>query len=100
MEYNNQVNFVFDEYFVSVAKYCTDKFGIDNKLPLSNVRFDPSPSTATAIDDINAVSTQIKELCQPRSICSRFAALSCHGDDKLYSESNLISNIREEVSCL
>jgi hypothetical protein len=39
----------------------------------------------------------IVDNCEPRTICSAFAALSGHTDRGLYSHYNMISNIRHQV---
>jgi hypothetical protein len=39
----------------------------------------------------------ILESCEPRAICSLFAALSGHTDRGLYSHHNMVSNIRHQV---
>lgn len=39
----------------------------------------------------------IVEECEPRDICSAFAALSGHTDRRLYSHYSKISNIRHQV---
>lgn len=95
-QYNNQVKFVFDEYFASMHKYCSKKYGPDNKLPLSEIRFENGVSGTNENKD--CVSSKIRSYCQRRSICSTFCSLSSNGDDNLYSERNLINNIRDEVS--
>jgi len=39
----------------------------------------------------------IVESCEPRAICSLFAALSGHTDRGLYSHHTMVSNIRHQV---
>lgn len=87
---------MFDEYFASMYKYCTEKYGPDNKLPLSGIRFE---NGASVVDEsADCVSNKIRGYCRTRSICSTFCSLSSNGDGNLYSERNLINNIRDEVS--
>jgi hypothetical protein len=39
----------------------------------------------------------IVENCEPRTVCSAFAALSGHTDRGLYSHYSMISNLRHQV---
>lgn len=94
-QYNKQVKFVFNEYFASVSRYYTKHFGCDDKLPLSELRFGNGISAIG--DNHDCILNKIRKYCQPRSICSAFCSLSSNGDDNLYSEQNLISNIRNDV---
>lgn len=89
------MNFVFNEYFTSVSKYCTENLGPDNKLPLSKLMFDSGVSAVDSKED--TILNKISNYCQRRTICSAFCSLSSHGDDNLYSEQDLISNIRDDV---
>lgn len=89
------MKFVFDEYFASVSRHCTQYFGLDNKLPLSELRFENDISSVGDNNDL--ILNEIRKYCKPRSICSAFCSLSSHGDDNLYSEQNLINNIRNDV---
>lgn len=79
-----------------MSKYCTENLGPDNKLPLSQLRFDAG--IVTELNNKNCILNKIGNYCKTRSICSSFCSLSSHGDDNLYSELNLISNVRDDVS--
>lgn len=80
-------------------KYCTENYGPDNKLPLSQLRFENGLSDINKNSD-GSIFNRIKSYCQTRSICSTFSSLSSHGDNNLYSETNLINNIRDEVNII
>lgn len=86
---------IFDEYFANVAKFCEEKYGEECFLPLSEVKFEGSDLEI----DANSITGRIQTLCPPRLICSTFASMSGHGDDNLYSEDAMFSNIRHEVCC-
>lgn len=87
--------FVFDEYFASISRSTTNKLGPDNKLPLSGLRFEEGISSTSA--GAESISSKIRNYCRPRSICSAFCSLSSHGDNNLYSEQDIVNNIRDDV---
>ncbi|XP_067006515.2 probable ATP-dependent RNA helicase DDX60 isoform X2 [Anabrus simplex] len=96
VQYNEEVEFMYDHYFRCVAGHVANKFGSDDTLPLSGVRFGPSESVVLQPQASTLEAAIIAENV-PRSICSQFAALSGHTDRSLYSRTNVISNIRHQV---
>lgn len=78
-----------------MCSYCNETLGDDNTLPLSGLKIENGVTFAN--NEEKSILNKIKQHCQTRMICSTFCSLSSHGDDKLYSERNLINNIRNEV---
>ncbi|XP_067006514.2 probable ATP-dependent RNA helicase DDX60 [Anabrus simplex] len=92
--YNEEVKFMYDHYFRCVANHIANKFGDDDTLPLSGVRFGPAEPVVLQPQGVEAA---IFAENIPRTICSQFAALSGHSDTRLYSTTNVISTIRHQV---
>ncbi|KAJ9590501.1 hypothetical protein L9F63_016452, partial [Diploptera punctata] len=96
-DYNDQVLYIFGNYFKSVADHCFKSMGEDNILPLSKTKFEPSTPFKLHTEgcDVRTLEQQISEDCEQRRICSSFAALSGHTDEQLYSH-RTSSNIRHD----
>lgn len=94
--FNSRVNQTFDLYLKSVATYCNETYGEDNVLPLSRVHFLTKAEYVLPHQD-NCIEKLLYERSQKSEICSSFAALSGHTDEKLYDSKELINNIRQEV---
>ncbi|KAJ9596453.1 hypothetical protein L9F63_012537 [Diploptera punctata] len=97
-DYNEQVLYIFDNYFKSVADHCFKSMGEDNVLPMSKTKFEPKTpfNLQTEGCDTKTLEQQISENSEQRTICSSFAALSGQTDEQLYSH-RTASNIRHDV---
>ncbi|XP_069688132.1 probable ATP-dependent RNA helicase DDX60 [Periplaneta americana] len=95
--YNNEVKYVFDNYFRNVATQIEKEMGPDISLPLSRVKFEPQETFCPTKEGPKDLEKYITDTCSQNTICSSFAALSGHSDDGLYSSSDTITNIRHEV---
>ncbi|KAJ4427879.1 hypothetical protein ANN_23886, partial [Periplaneta americana] len=95
--YNNEVKYIFDNYFRNVAMQIAMEMHEDISLPLSGVKFEPQETFCPATEGPMDLEKYITDTCNQNTICSSFAALSGHSDDGLYSSSDTITNIRHEV---
>ncbi|XP_069688131.1 probable ATP-dependent RNA helicase DDX60 [Periplaneta americana] len=95
--YNNEVNYIFDNYFRNVTMQIEKEMGPDTSLPLSRVKFEPQETFCPATEGPMDLEKYIMDTCNQNTICSSFAALSGHSDDGLYSSSDTITNIRHQV---
>ncbi|KAJ9585546.1 hypothetical protein L9F63_002663, partial [Diploptera punctata] len=97
-EYNEQVRYIFQNYFRSVGVHCKNSMGDDKTLPLSKIKFVPKKTYNLQLADCDTsfLETNISNNCEPRTVCSSFAALSGHTDEQQYSHQSS-SNIRHDI---
>lgn len=95
--YNEEVLCIYDNYFRCVANDCADRLEGDETLPMSGVRIMTEGNFRPSAEGPMTLQRYIVESCEPRAICSLFAALSGHTDRGLYSHHNMISNIHHQV---
>ncbi|XP_023713841.1 probable ATP-dependent RNA helicase DDX60 [Cryptotermes secundus] len=95
--YNEEVMCIYDIYFKCVAEGIANNLGEDVTLPMSGVRIMPREAFVASTEGPMSLERHLVEGCEPKVICSAFAALSGHSDRGLYSHYNMISNIRHQV---
>lgn len=98
-QYNSEVKFLFDHYFRCVAEECSRTMGEDKFLPISDLCIEPETSCMEETNE-NKLPRLLEGIMadyKPRNICSAFIALSGHSDSELYSETEIISNLRHQV---
>ncbi|XP_049843647.1 probable ATP-dependent RNA helicase DDX60 isoform X1 [Schistocerca gregaria] len=99
-QYNSEVKFLFDHYFRCVAEECSRTMGEDRVLPISQLSIEPETSCMEDTRAENELPHLLQEMMvdyEPRVICSAFIALSGYTDSGLYSEKDVVSNLRHQV---
>lgn len=95
--YNNIVKRSFTKYYKNVAKFNVEKFGKDEKLPISRKAFKGRCSAGDLEKDGANLESMIAKNFASNTVCSVFAGLSGQTDDDLFIENVIIGNVREEV---
>ncbi|XP_039285764.1 probable ATP-dependent RNA helicase DDX60 [Nilaparvata lugens] len=95
--YNNIVKRSFTKYYKNVAKFNVEKFGKDEKLPISRKMFKGRCSAGDLDKDGANLESMLAGNSVSNSVCSVFAGLSGQTDDDLFIENVIIGNVREEV---